>query len=214
MRKITGIAGTMSFIGLFAFLMVLTYASNAGARHGGAMMTGPCATCGKGPGMMSMMGGPTPGAKHPSGAGLMKMLHQWAKHLFSESDQLGITEKQMDEIESLLMSHIKYAMRKKADVKIALFEIQELLVKENINLKAVENKIKAMEGLNTDMAIEGVETLEKALAVLTPEQQKQIRSLFKKSIFMRMGMMPGGMMKGVEQGASRGEVEKERADKQ
>ena len=70
-------------------------------------------------------------------------------------------------------------------------------MKEKMNLKAVEKKIKAMEALNTDMAMEGVQTLEKALAVLAPEQQKKMRTLFKKASFMRtmrMGMMPGGMM--------------------
>ena len=105
-----------------------------------------------------------------------------------------------DEIESIFMSHIKYATRKKADPKVLLLEMQELLMKEEINMKEVEKKLKAMESLNTDMAMEGVETLKKVLAVLTPQQQKKARSLFKKSTLMGtmgMGMMPGGMMHGM-----------------
>jgi hypothetical protein len=197
MGKITRRMGTTSFVGIFASLMILTFAADARAQHGGCMMMGPCVMCGKGPGMMPVKEGPGHGAKHPSSASLMRMLHQWAQDLFAQSDQLGLNEEQIDEIESILMSHIKYATRKKADLKVLFLEIQELLLKDKINLKEVQQKLQAMEALNTDMAMEGVETLTKALAVLTPEQQKKIRRSFKKSTFMRtmsLGTMPGGMM--------------------
>jgi len=199
-RKMRRISERKGFIGLtciIAFMVFLPFAGGARAQQGGGMMMGPCGMSGMGYGMMPMMGGPGHYGKHPSSMGLMRMLHHWGQHLISQSDQLGLSEEQLDEIESILTSHIKYATRKKADLKVLFFEIQELLVKEKMNLKAVEKKIKAMEALNTDMAMEGVQTLEKALAVLAPEQQKKMRTLFKKASFMRtmrMGMMPGGMM--------------------
>ena len=192
--------GIMSLICFFASLVILTFSADAGAQHGGGMMLGPCGMCGKGPGTMPMMGGHGHGAKHPSSTSLTKMLHQWGRLFFVQKDQLGLTEEQLDEIESILTSHIKDAIRKKADLKVLLIEIQEVLVEENIDLKAVGKKLKAMEALNTEMAMEGVRTLKKALAVLTPEQQKKIRRLFKNSTLMRtkkMGMMPGSMMQGI-----------------
>ncbi len=86
-----------------------------------------------------------------------------------------------------------------------LIEIQELLVKDKIDLSEVEEKLKAMGALNTDMNMEGIRTLEKALTVLTPEQRKKIKALFKGSTYLRTmrmgpgqgGMMGGGMMKGM-----------------
>ena len=204
MGKIKRTTGVMGLICLFASLMILTFAADAGAQHGEGMMMGPCGMCGKGQGMMPMMGGQEHRGKHPSSASLMKMLHKWGRQFFVQKDELGLTEEQLDEIESILTSHIKSAIRKKADLKVLLIESQEVLVKEEINLKAVGKKLKAMEALNTEMAMDGVRTLKKALAVLTPEQQKKIRRLFKNSTLMRskrMGMMPGGMMgRGMMQG--------------
>jgi Spy/CpxP family protein refolding chaperone len=199
MANITRKIGTMTFVGLLASLIIVTFAADAGAQHGEGMMMGSCAMCGRGASMMPM-GGAGHGARHPSSASLMRMLHQWAQQLCSHSDYLELNEKQLDEIESIFMSHIKYATRKKADPRLLLLEMQELLLKEEINTKQVEKKLKAMESLNTDMAMEGVETLKKVLAVLTPQQQKKARSLFKKSTLMGtmgMGMMPGGMMHGM-----------------
>ena len=190
-----------------ALLIFLCFAASAGAQQGEGKMTGQQMKAGammgsgmmggKGSGMMPMMGRCGSERMHSRSMGLMGMLHQWGRHFFVQKDQLGLTEDQLDEIESILTSHIKYAIRKKADLKVLLIEIQEVLVKEKIELKAVEKKLKAMEALNTEMAMEGVRTLKKALAVLTPEQQKKIRSFFKNSTLMRgmkMGMMPGAMM--------------------
>jgi Spy/CpxP family protein refolding chaperone len=187
-----------SLISIPAFLMILVFAADASAQPGAGMMMGPCGMCGQGQGMMMpIMGGEKDHGKNPSSMSLMKMLHKWGKLFFTQKDELGLTEEQLDEIESILMSHVKSAIRKKADLKILFIESQEALVKEEINLKAVEKKLKAMEALNTEMAMEGIRTLKKALAVLKPEQQKKIRRLFKNTCFMRgktMGMMPGGMM--------------------
>jgi Spy/CpxP family protein refolding chaperone len=144
---------------------------------------------------------------------MMGMLHRWGSYFFTQKDQLGLTEDQLDKIESILNSHIKYAIRKNADRKILLIEIQELLVKDKLDLSEVEEKLKAMEALNTDTKMEGIRTLEKALTVLTPEQRKKVKALFKESTFLRAmrmgsvqgGMMGGGMMKGVMGRGSVGE---------
>ena len=167
----------------------------------GRGMMGP----GKGYGMMGRgMMGPGMMGMGMQRMGLMGMLHQWGSLLFAQKDGLGLPQTQRDQIESILNSHIKYAIRKNADRKILLIEIQELLIKDKVNLSEVEGKLKAMEALNTDMKMEGIRTLEQALAVLTPEQQKTIKTLFKKSTFVRammMGqgdMMGGGRMRGMK----------------
>jgi hypothetical protein len=202
MGRIRRRMGIFSSICVFASLMMLNFAVDAAGQQGGGMMMGPCGMYGQGQGMMMpMMGGQKDHGKHPPSASLMKLLHKWGKLFFAQRAELGLTEEQLDEIESILMSHVKSAVRKKADLKILLIESQEALVKEEINLKTVEKKLKAMEALNTEMAMEGIRTLKKALAVLTPEQQKKIRDLFKNTCLMRgksKGMMSqGGMMPGM-----------------
>jgi Spy/CpxP family protein refolding chaperone len=184
-----------------------------GKTHMGPGMMGPGMM---GPGMMGMAGFERMGMQR---MGLMGMLHRWGSHFFTQRDQLGLTETQLDKIESVLNSHIKYAIRKNADRKILLIEIQELLVKDKVNLSEVEGKLKAMEALNTDMKMEGVRTLEQALAILTPEQQMKAKTLFKEATLIRArrmapmqgktmgqgGMMGADMMKGMTgQGVRRG----------
>ena len=201
MGRIRGKMGIIGLICVFACLMMLNSAVDAAAQPGGGMMMGPCGMCGQGQGMMMpMMGGQKDHGKPSSSVSLMKMLHKWGELFFTQKDELGLTEQQLDEIESILMSHVKSAIRKKADLKILLIESKEALLKEEIDLKAAEKKLKAMEALKTEMAMDGIRTLKKALAVLTPEQQKKIRRLFKNTCLMRgktMGMMPGGMMQGM-----------------
>jgi len=177
------------------FVAVIFYAAGATAQMGQGMM-GQGMMGGKGSGMMPM-GGMACGGMGCQNIDLAKILHQWGSCFFTQKEQLGLTHEQLDQIQSILNSHMKYAIRKNADGRVLLIEIQELLVKEKVNLGGVEGKVKSLEGLNTDMNMEGVRTLEDALGVLTPEQQKQAKALFKKSACMKamgMGGMHGGMM--------------------
>ena len=174
---------------------VICYAVGATAQMGRGMM-GQGMMGGKGSGMKPM-GAMACGGMGCQGVDLMKILHQWGSCFFTQKDQLRLTDPQVDQIQSILNSHMKYAIRKNADRRVLLIEIQELLVKEKVNLGEVEGKIKALEGLNTEMSMQGVRTLEEALSVLTPEQQKEAKALFKTSACMKamgMGGMHGGMM--------------------
>lgn len=153
-----------------------------------------------GPGMMGGMGSsmmPLAGMAGCERMGLMGMLHQWGSYLFAQKDKLGLTEVQLDKIDSILNSHIKYAIRKNADRKILLIEIQELLVKDTIDLGQAETKVRAIGAVNVDMNIEGIRTLEKALSVMTAEQRKKAKALFRESTYtraLRMRSLQGAMM--------------------
>ena len=209
---------------LSLLLAVVFYAGEATAQMGQGKM---------GRGMMGGIGaGMMPrGAMACGGMGcqnidLAKILHQWGSCFFTQKEQLGLTDEQLDQIQSILNSHMKYAIRKNADGRVLLIDIQELLVKEKVNLGEVKGKVQSLEGLNTDMNMEGVRTLEEALGVLTPEQQKKAKVLFKTSTCMgamgmggthrgammgREGMMGGPMMKGMK-GQAGAEADKESPD--
>jgi len=177
------------------FVAVIFYAAGATAQMGQGMM-GQGMMGGKGSGMMPM-GAMACGGMGCQGVDLMKILHQWGSCFFTQKDQLGLTDSQVDQIQSILNSHMKYAIRKNADRKVLLLETQELLVKEKADLSDVEGNFNALEGLNTEMSMQGVRTLDEALSALTPEQQKKAKALFKTSTCMKamgMGGMRGGMM--------------------
>ena len=193
MKKVTKV------LVLAFFLAVVFFAAEATAQMGQGKM---------GHGMMGGMGaGMMPrGAMASGGMGcqnidLARILHQWGRCFFTQKEQLGLTDEQLDQIQSILNSHMKYAIRKNADGRVLLIEIQELLVKEKVNLGEVKGKVQTLEGLNTDMNMEGVRTLEEALSVLTPEQQKKAKALFKTSTCtgaMGMGGIHSGAMMGQE----------------
>ena len=189
----------MKKVTLALLLAVIFYAAGATAQMGQGTM-GQGMMGGKGSGMMPM--GPMAcGGMGCQGVDLMKTLHQWGSCFFTQKDQLGLTDPQLDQIQLIQNSHMKYAIKKNADRKVLLIEIQEILVKDKVNLGEVDGKIKALEGLNTEMSMQGVRTLEEALSVLTPEQQKKAKTLFKTSACMRtmgMGEMQHGMMMGPE----------------
>jgi Spy/CpxP family protein refolding chaperone len=214
----------MKKVAMVLVLAVVFFAAEATAQMGQGKM---------GHGMMGGMGASMMprGAMACGGMGcqnidLARILHQWGSCFFTQKEQLGLTDEQLDQIQSILNSHMKYAIRKNADGRVLLIEIQELLVKEKVNLGEVKGKVQSLEGLNTDMNMEGVRTLEEALGVLTPEQQKKAKALFKTSTCMgamgmggthsgavmgQEGMMGGPMMKGMKgQGGAR--ADKERPD--
>jgi Spy/CpxP family protein refolding chaperone len=216
----------MKKMAMVLVLGVVFYAGGATAQMGQGKM-GPGMMGGMGAGKMSM------GGMGCQNTDLGKILHQWGSCFFTQKEQLGLTDEQLDKIQSILNSHMKYAIQKNADGRVLLIEIQELLVKEKVNLAEVEGKVKGLEGLNTEMDMQGVRTLEEALGVLTPEQQKKAKLLFKTStctgamgmggthrgammgqggpMMGQEGMMGGQMMKGMS-GQGGTETQKESAE--
>ena len=47
----------------------------------------------------------------------------------------------------------------------------------------VDEKVKMVEGLSTEMAMKRIDTLEKVLSILTPEQRKTVEAFMKESTF-------------------------------
>ena len=115
--------------------------------------------------------------------GLVEMLHIWQTYFFLQKGPLKLTEDQIDRINSILNDQRKYVARKIADQKILLIDIEQLLVKEPYDFKKVEEKVKGLEDLNVEITMAELQTLEKALAVLTPEQRQEILVFFRESRF-------------------------------
>jgi Spy/CpxP family protein refolding chaperone len=178
-----------------------------------------------GPGMMGMMGGGMMGkgamgpatmppcmqggggmAMGPRGGmsagNLEGMLYMWAREVFGQPE-LNLTPGQLEAIGAIFSGHAKYAIRKLADRKILLMDLEEMLVQDKTDMGDVEKKLKALGAVETEMRLEGVRTMEAALKVLSPEQQKQAKSLMRKRIYGRfLRGMGGGMMGGMMGGAS------------
>jgi Spy/CpxP family protein refolding chaperone len=158
----------ISIIGGFIFVAVAAVHADAqmcgcmeksgGGMHGGMMMQGMGH-----PGMMHGMGGDDMmGDSHP----------MWKRVM-----ELNLDDKQKDALKALHTKTVKDVVKKRADKIIAHVELQDLLEKEPVDMKAVEASAKKNEALETEMFLAHVRAHEEVKALLTPEQKKKFKEI-------------------------------------
>jgi Spy/CpxP family protein refolding chaperone len=163
-----------AIVGLTGFGAVVSASAQEGPSrpdHSGGMSGGM--------GGMMMGGGPT--AERP----LISLALQ-------NKDQLGLTADQVTQLESLRAEFQKEAIRRGADIQVADTELAELLAAEPVDLAKIEAKLRQLAGLQVDLRLSRIRTLEKGKALLTPDQRKKLTSLGPRaSVEPREGMTPG-----------------------
>ncbi|MEJ2723587.1 MAG: hypothetical protein P8175_02880 [Deltaproteobacteria bacterium] len=182
-RAVMSIMGIMVF-GLIPFLTLQVHAA-----PGGAPMAAQGMTAGQGaqkgdlkPQNTAPWTGTT-GYWQRVPRPLLGKIYFWERYLIGHRQVLGLTEQQLDDIGSMLNAQRRFRIAKRADRRVLIMEIQELLVKGPVDLAKVEEKVKAAETISTDTVMEEIRTLEKVLSVLTPEQRKAVEEYMKESTF-------------------------------
>jgi Spy/CpxP family protein refolding chaperone len=89
---------------------------------------------------------------------------------------LNLTEPQVDRLRQILVDAEKSGVKTRADIAIRHIELRELLRADKPDHDAVMKKVEELSGLRSQMMKERIEALLAAKSVLTPEQQKKIRS--------------------------------------
>jgi Spy/CpxP family protein refolding chaperone len=112
-------------------------------------------------------------------------IYLWEHYIISHRDVLGLTLQQLNDIGARLNDQRKNWIGKRADEMILFMEIEDLLLKEPLDLKKVEEKVKAIQALSGEMLMEEIRTLEKVLSLLTPEQRSMVREFMRESTFTR-----------------------------
>jgi len=202
-QVIVSVIGLIIVIGLIVFVFLISI-GNAMAHEKEAMMGQP-------PGLMMRGGMMGRGQMGYSGTGLKRTLHLWNRLLLSQKDALGLSDAQLDEIQSVINTHMKETIRIEAERKIIGIELRELLAKDETDFGEIEKRIKSKSNLKADMDLGGIRTFQKVKNVLSEEQRKKLHSSFKPLLFSMMnhssspcmvdessGMMgpgKGGMMK-------------------
>jgi Spy/CpxP family protein refolding chaperone len=131
-----------------------------------------------------MMGGGMQGM--PEGMG-MRRPGQLVRMLKAE---LGISDEQVKQLTSIFSQATKTGIKQRADLRIAEFELGELLEADPVDMGQVEGKLKAIEGLRTTLRLSLIKAHEQAKGVLTPEQRQKLERLHDRL----PGMMGPGMM--------------------
>ncbi len=105
-----------------------------------------------------------------------------ARHVLSllENDRvkatLNLTDPQTDRLRQIVVETEKATVKTRAEMAVRGIELRELLRLEKPDREAAMKKVQELADLHRDMMRQGVDALLAAKDVLTPEQQKKIRS--------------------------------------
>jgi periplasmic protein CpxP/Spy len=89
---------------------------------------------------------------------------------------LGLTDQQVDRLRNIVVETEKTSVKNRAEIEVRGIELRELLRADNSDRDAVMKKVQEISGLRGEMMQRHVAALLDAKAVLTPEQQKKVRT--------------------------------------
>ncbi len=92
-------------------------------------------------------------------------------------DQIKMTEEQRSQITEIAFQFQKIAGEKRADLGVAEAEMQRLLSRDQINLAQVKAKLNEIQSLEFDVEYAGIESVIKAIKVLTHDQHLLIMTM-------------------------------------
>ena len=147
----------------------------------GRGMMGPMGCCSMGRGMMGpmgccQMGGGMGMGMHGGMMGHGEGMGCCQKGFFlGLEDELELTDKQVQDLQSIKMEFMKGKFRAEADLKIAQMELKGLMQDDNASLKDIETKMNAVAKLRTDMKLSHIKAIRQAKALLTPEQKEKLK---------------------------------------
>jgi Spy/CpxP family protein refolding chaperone len=122
-----------------------------------------CGACG-------MRGGSMRGGMQ--GEGIGPMHHDFMGRV----EQLNLDQSQQAAVKDIRLRTKKEMIKKRSDLEIALVELQEVLGKDAVDMKAVEAKLKQVEWLRTAVHLTMIKEQEEIKSKLTAEQLKMLRA--------------------------------------
>jgi hypothetical protein len=111
-------------------------------------------------------------------------IYLWERYIIEHRRDLGLTLNQQDEIGSVLRDQRKKWVQKRANQIVFFMEVDDLLLKEPMDLKKLDEKVKAIQALSAEMFMDEIRTLEKVLSLLTPEQRKTVEDYMRESTLL------------------------------
>ena len=120
------------------------------------------------------------------------MLQQHVEWL---SQQLKLSDEQRTQVQTLLRNHAKDIIRLRAEVDTMALDVPPLLEANPVDLAKVKQLFQAIAAKEVDLRLAHVTAMQDILKLLTPEQQKQFRTM-PGHMMGDGGMMGGGGMMG------------------
>ena len=92
-------------------------------------------------------------------------------------NELGLSPAQVETLERLRADFQREAIRRDADLRIAVMDLAALLEKDPVDLGPVEAKLREVERLRVDLRLARIRAIEQGKAQLTAEQRAKLRTL-------------------------------------
>ena len=121
------------------------------------------------------------------------MLQQHVEWL---SQQLKLSDEQRAQVQTLLRSHAKDVIRLRAEIDTMTLDVPPLLEANPVDLAKVKQLFQAIAAKEADLRLAHVIAMQDIRKLLTPEQQKQFRTMPGHMMGDGAMMGPGGMMGG------------------
>ena len=132
--------------------------------------------------MRGMMGG------RMMGGGMVQ------RHLERLTQQLGLSDDQRTQVQTLIRNHAKEVIRLQADVAIMRIDVGQLLDADPVDLPKVKQLVQAIAAKEADLQLSHITVMQEIRKLLNPEQQKTFRTM-QGHMMEDGGMMGhGGMM--------------------
>lgn len=97
--------------------------------------------------------------------------------IWSAFASVGLDEKQQRALDAIKINVAKSLIRKTAEARIARIDLREALSGENVDMKAVEQKVQAVALLHAEMELAVIRGIEEAKALLTAQQKTRLKEL-------------------------------------
>lgn len=185
---------------LFLFVSSLLFAQSEENQYMMPMMRGQMQQGMMGQGMMGsgMMHGMYGTSMMGMGDHLIMQLCHFGcpGFLLELTDELSLSEKQINDLKTMMTDYQKYATKKRADIRVAKIELSELLDMTKPDFGKVKNKVDAIAAIEKELRLEFLDAVEKSRNLLSDDQLKKLQTYKFKEDFRMMGreMMRRGMM--------------------
>ncbi|MEO0232435.1 MAG: Spy/CpxP family protein refolding chaperone [candidate division WOR-3 bacterium] len=100
-------------------------------------------------------------------------------------EELSLSEEQKEKIKDIHFSNEKAAEEIKSKIRIKEIELRKILFEKKPDIKTVENKIKEIGELNTDLRILKMRKFFQIKEVLTEEQWEKFKEIVSQRPFLR-----------------------------
>jgi len=100
-------------------------------------------------------------------------------------EELCLTKEQREKIKSIHFETEKNAENIKTKIRIEEIELRELLFEEKPEIKKIEEKIKKIGNLNSELRILKIKEFLRIKEILTPEQLEKFREIVRERPFLR-----------------------------